>query len=232
MKPTSLLLIVGIIIILLISGIFLISRLTTQSPSDMDRMIPPGILPNATREDLKGIIVNDPNASMREKGVLALTGFTLDQKEADDSVAFLKTITVTDKEENVRRTALASIGLIRSEFPLPVQGDMKVTVVGSIRKNANLTIGVDITSKTDQQRARIGILHVDPNITLFSPGDVTTTLSANRPEHVEFMMAVHEEGEYIIPVYYVFDVDAFEYEKVEKRVGLTVHNEDGTYTII
>jgi len=232
MKTTSLILIVVIAIMVLISGIFLINQPGIHSPSDTDRMIPPGILPNATRENLKDIILNNPNASMREKGVLALTGLTLDTKEADDSVAFLKTITVTDKEENVRRTALASIGLIRAEFPLPVQGDMKVTVEGPIRTGANLTIGVDITSKIPQERARVGILHVDSPMTLFAPQEISTSLSANQPAHVEFVMAAQEEGQYIVRLYYIFDNDAFEYEKMEKRVFLTVNNSDGAYEVI
>jgi hypothetical protein len=232
MRPAALVLVLGIGIMLLVSGYLWVSQSHAQNPSDMDRMIPPGILPTASREDLKDIILNNPNASMREKGVIALTGLSVDQSGADDSVAFLKNVTVTDKDENVRRTALASMGLIRAEFPLPLQGDMKVTVVGDIKKNANITIATDITSKTDQDRVRVGILYLYPSMTLFTPQEITTTLSANQPAHAEFIMSFQEEGEYIIRMYYIIDRDAFEYEKVEKRVGLTVHNEDGTYIII
>jgi hypothetical protein len=233
MKPKSMILILGIVIILFISGYVWVSQSQrTQSQPDTARMIPPGILPTASREDLKDIILNKPDASMREKGVIAFTGLSLEQGVADDSVTFLKNITLSDKDENVRRTALASIGLIRSEHPLPKQAEMNITIEGHIQKNANITLRVDIISKTDQKRVRIGILHLTDGITLFTPQDITTTLSANQPANVQFVLAIHNEGKYIIPVIYIIDFDAFENEKVEKRVFLTVNNTDGTYMVI
>jgi hypothetical protein len=234
MKTSILIPVLGILLIVSILGAGCTNPPQPQSQTDLNagHMTAPGISLGASADDLKNIITTSSNSSQRENGVIVLTGLSLEQQKANETVQFLKDVVTHETDENVRRTAVASIGLIRSEFPLPQLGEMNLSLEGSIHKNANFTIVVDIISKTDQKGVQIGIPHLNRSITLYSPRVVTMDLSTNHPARIRFDMAVHESGRYIIPVQYIMDFDAYDSEKGEKRVFLTVNNADGSYIIL
>jgi hypothetical protein len=185
--------------------------------------------PHTTVDELKSIITTSSNPEMREKGVIRLSQVAIERYETNETINFLKDVISKEKNENVRRTELASIGLMRSVDPLPLQGEMKISIKGEIRKEVNLTIFVDMISKTDQKRAIIGIPHLNKSIDLLSPQKVMIDLTAGRPTRIRFDVKIHQDGKYVIPVMYIFPFDAYDYEKQQQRIFLTVDESNGSH---
>jgi hypothetical protein len=191
-----------------------------------------GISPEASFEELKSIISSSPDPALREKGVIGLTQISYEANQSGEAIGFLKNVAEQDTDENVRRSAVASIGLLRSEYPLPLQSEMQISIPDPVKTNTNITIFVDLTSKTDQKSVQIGIPHLDSTIELLTPRVLKRDLVAGQPVTVTFVIIIHTDGEYVIPVLYIRDIDRYEAERVQKRIFLTVHSSNGSYEIL
>ena len=182
-------------------------------------------------DELKTIITSNPDPDIREDGVMTLTRKSVGKQTAEDTIAFLKANLDGEEDENVQGTMLASIGLLRSEYPLAAVGKATVTVNGPVRRNGNFSINVSISTGTSQKNVRVGIPYNNESIELTSPRVVTFDLEAGQPMQARFEFVPHENGNFVIPVMYIVPFDSFDYEKVERSVFLTVNDNEGSYLL-
>jgi len=176
---------------------------------------------------LESLIRTHPDPYIRERGIFTLTSIALEKNETEKITEFLKDIAINGPEGNVMTAAYANMFFIRQQYPLEKVGSLNLTVVGNIRKNATIKVIATISSTRDIQKAVIGIDHVNPNITVLSSPDPSMSLKVHEPQNLEYELKLEKIGTYVLPFSVILSFDQVDYEKVEKRVFLVVHETSG-----
>jgi hypothetical protein len=181
---------------------------------------------------LETLIMTSPDPDVRSQGIITLTEIAMERNESEKISGFLKELAMNATGDSVWMAADSSYGLIRSENPPPDKAGMTITIKDPIRKDATIALLVDFTSTIDNSDVRIDIPSLDNSIGLLSNKTVRFPVKANQPQRITFSLKPQKEGKYIIPVVYTMSFDRLDYEKVQKRVFLTVNQTGGSFFVI
>jgi len=166
------------------------------------------------------------DANTRETAIMALTDIAINKNETDEIVDFLKVMAANETEDNVRSAAYAALDLIRSAYPAETKGTLDLTIVGEIRKDAEVTLVATVSSAVDVE-SRVAIDYLSNDIQPLTTPFSKVNLKANVPQQVEFKLHLGGIGEYFIPVTLMLSFNLTDYEVQAKRIYILVGEQEG-----
>jgi hypothetical protein len=234
MNRKSVFIIIAIIIFCIIVGsvVFFISIKVSSNQDQEFLDIIQGNPPVDYIDQLETLISTHPDPYVKENGIITLTEIALKKNESEKISGFLKDLALNATDESVRMTADTNYGLLRLKKPLPIKAEMKISLEGKIRKNSTITLIVNFTSTIENSNVRVDIPYIDNRIGLLSNRTVRFKAIANQSQIIKYSLNPREDGKYIIPIEYTMGFDRLDYEKVRKRVFLTVNQAGGSYFVI
>lgn len=166
------------------------------------------------------------DAYTRETAVLVLADISMNKSETHKVVDFLKDIAANETEEDVRTAAYAALDLIGDAYPPEPKGTLDLKIAGDIRKGADVTLVVTVTSAVDiESLVAVSRLHED--IQAVTQPIVRVNLKANVPQDVEFGLHLGGLGEFFIRVTSTLSFDLTESEVLGKRIYILVGEQSG-----
>jgi len=188
-------------------------------------------LPNSYIADLEKIITENPDPSIRSQGVITLTRIALERNETEMIMAFLRDTASKSTDERVQSAAYASLDFIRNQLPQPPRGSLMVEVSGPIRKGSDITVRASVSSVNDEEKVIVGIDVLSAGLQPLSTPRQETTLKAHETKQITFSIHILETGKQLIVLSMRSGSDLFDGEKIQKKVFLTVNENDGSYQI-
>ncbi len=182
---------------------------------------------------LESVVENNSDPYTRELAIFVLTDIAIRKYETAEIIAFLKDIAKNEEQDNVRTAAHANIDLIREYYPLDRQGALELSVLGEIKKSAEITLVAKVSSRVDVEEAVVGIdvLHQNLELLNLSVPVYRLDLRAGQPEHVGFDLLLKDVGEYEIPVTLILNFDGIDYEETKQQIALRVDESGGEVVV-
>jgi len=182
--------------------------------------------------ELELIIRKNKNQTVRDVAVNTLTGIAIRKGEPDKVIAFLKDLTVNEKDPVIMSAAYAGIDRIRDRYPLPPMGLLDISVNGKVKKGAEVALTATFSSPADIEKAVISLDFPGDSVEMINAPVYYTNLTANTPAVYTFQLRILKTGQFKVPVELMVSTDRTDYEQVERVILFDVRDSDGEYRIV